>query len=36
MQGEHTLCHLLQDAQVIAISGWEPVHAANGTSEHLR
>lgn len=34
VQGEHTFCHLLQDPQVIAISGGEPVHAADGAAKH--
>lgn len=34
MQGEDTLCHLLQDPEVVAISGWEAVHAADGTTKH--
>lgn len=25
IQGEHALCHLLQDPQVVAVSGGEPV-----------
>lgn len=34
VQGQHALCHLLQDPQVVALSGREAVHAADGTTKH--
>lgn len=34
MQGKGALCHLLQDPQVVAIGGGEPVHTADGAAEH--
>lgn len=34
VQREHALRHLLQDPQVVAVRGGEPVHAADGTTEH--
>lgn len=34
VQGQHTLRHLLQDPQVVAIRGWEAVHATDGTAKH--
>lgn len=34
VQGEHALCHLLQDPQVVAVGGGEPVHAADGATKY--
>lgn len=36
MQGEHALCHLLQDPQVVAVSGGEPVCARHDATKHYK
>lgn len=36
MQGEHALCHLLQDPQVVAVSGGEPVCSRHDATKHYK
>lgn len=36
MQGENALCHLLQDPQVVTVSGGEPVCSRHDATKHYK